>query len=126
MAFIKLGQRPKNFKRAVTFDMLDGTQGTIECTFKYRTRSEFGSFIDSLISAADARIDSSEKFSLADVVNATTDKNVDYLLQALDGWNLDEELNAANLRQLADEVPAAVAAIMEAYNNAIRDGRLGN
>lgn len=126
MAFIKLGQRPKSFRRAVTFPMLDGTQGTIECTFKYRTRSEFGEFIDGLIKASDARVDSAGTFSLADIVNATTEKNVDYLLAVLDGWNLDEELNAANLRQLADEVPAAVAAIMEAYGNAVRDGRLGN
>ena len=46
MATIKLGNRPKAFKRIVTFDMLEGGKGSIECNFRYRTRSEFGVFID--------------------------------------------------------------------------------
>ena len=126
MALLKLGQRPKTFKSKVTFQMLDGTQGVIECTFKYRTRSEFGAFIDGMIAASDGRVDSSGAFSLTDIMNATNDKNANYLMQILEGWNLDEDLNEGNLRQLADEVPAAAGAIMEAYGNAVRDGRLGN
>ena len=32
--------------------MLEGGKGSIECTFRYRTRSEFGVFIDKLMEAA--------------------------------------------------------------------------
>lgn len=123
MAKIKLGNRPKNFKREVSFPMLDGTQGTIECSFKYRTRTEFGAFLDKVF--ADAG-ETSPQFAMAELMEKTRDKNADYLIQVLDGWNLDEELSQANLQQLADECPGAVNAVMEAYRAAILDGRLGN
>jgi hypothetical protein len=44
----------------------------------------------------------------------------------MDGWDLDEELNVANLERLADELPGAVMAIMEDYRAACCEGRLGN
>ena len=50
---IKLGSRPKSFTRIVKFPMLEGGEGSIECTFKYRTRSEFGVFIDALVESDD-------------------------------------------------------------------------
>ena len=52
MAKIKLGNRPKNFKRIVKFQMLEGGEGAIECVYKYRTRKEFGEFIDGIMEAA--------------------------------------------------------------------------
>ena len=52
--------------------------------------------------------------------------NAGYLINALDGWDLDEELNVANLERLADELPGAVMAIMEDYRAACCEGRLGN
>lgn len=136
MAKIILGQRPKSFKKTVTFPMLDGTDGSIECQFKYRTRKEFGKFIDGILDAAKVKPakkkksetadDAEVQFSMADLMEKTAGANADYLLQVLDGWNLDEELNAANAQQLCDEIPAASAAIMEAYRTAVTEGRLGN
>ena len=46
---IRLGQRPKSFNKAVEFQMHDGTKGLIEWVFKYRTRKEYGEFIDQLV-----------------------------------------------------------------------------
>ncbi len=125
---IKLGNRPKNFKKTVTFPMLDGSTGSIECLYKYRTRSEFGAFIDEIMAAAGETKskDDDEKFSLAKLMEKTADSNADYVMSVLDGWNLDEDLNRANVQQLADELPAAVTAIMETYRAAITEGRLGN
>lgn len=124
---IKLGNRPKNFKRIVTFDMLEGGKGSIECTFKYRTRSEFGVFIDKLMAAAGAkeRIEG-DKFSMAELMEKTAGQNAEYILDVLESWNLDEDLNKPNAQQLADELPAAAAAIMETYRTAVTEGRLGN
>lgn len=127
MAKIKLGNRPKNFKRIVTFDMLEGGKGSIECTFKYRTRSEFGVFIDKLIEAAGAKEKpEGDKFSMAELMEKTAGQNAEYLLDVLESWNLDEDLNKPNAQQLADELPAAAAAIMETYRTAVTEGRLGN
>ena len=128
MAKVKLGARPKNFKRNVEFDMLDGTKGNIECVYKYRTRSEFGAFVDEMVDKAKpANPDETPKqLSMTEVMEKTKDTNADYLLKVLDGWNLDEELSCESLQQLADEVPAAVGAMMETYRAAILEGRLGN
>lgn len=128
MAKVKLGARPKNFKRNVEFDMLDGTKGNIECVFKYRTRSEFGAFVDEMFDKAKPvnPDETPKQLSMAELMEKTKDTNADYLLKVLDGWNLDEELSRESLQQLADEVPAAVGAMMETYRAAILEGRLGN
>ena len=60
MAKIKLGSTPKSFKRIVTVDMLDGTKGSIECQFKYRTRTQFGQFLDTVFSSAGVKPDVGE------------------------------------------------------------------
>lgn len=124
---IKLGNRPKNFKRIVTFDLLEGGKGSIECVFKYRTRSEFGVFIDQLMEAAGAKKKSeSDQFSMAELMEKTAGQNAEYILDVLESWNLDEDLNKSNAQQLADELPAAAATIMETYRTAVTEGRLGN
>ena len=124
---IKLGSRPKSFTRIVKFPMLEGGEGSIECTFKYRTRKEFGEFIDALVESAGANPkDDGEKFSMSDLMDRTAGQNAKYIMDVLDGWNLDEDLSQANLQQLADELPGAAAAIMETYRTACVEGRLGN
>jgi len=126
IAKIKLGSRPKSFKHTVTFPMLDGTTGTIECLFKYRTRDEFGKFVDGLFDAAGTKPPADGQFSMKELMSRTSTANADYLLAVLDGWNLDDELTHGALVQLADELPGAAATIMEAYRAAVVEGRLGN
>lgn len=128
MAKIKLGNRPKNFKKVVKFPMLDGSEGSIEVTYKYRTRSEFGVFIDGILEAAGEKKGQSEdeKFSMAKLMQQTAGANADYVLDAVEGWNLDEDFTKDAVQQLSDEIPAAVNAIMETYRVAITEGRLGN
>lgn len=127
MAKIKLGARPKSFKSTVKFLMLDGSEGIIECAYRYRTRTEFGVFIDGLIASDDgasALVDG--KFSMARMMEQTTGSNADFVMKALEGWNLDEEFSPATVQQLSDELPAAMVAIMETYRTACVEGRLGN
>jgi hypothetical protein len=99
-AKIVLGTRPKNFKKAVTFPMLDGTEGSIEVLFKYRTRKEFGAFIDELVEAAKVKAPprpsdgEAPAFSMADLMERTAGSNADYILQVAEGWNLDVEFSA--------------------------------
>jgi hypothetical protein len=130
MAKIKLGSRPKNFSRIITVDLPEGGKGSVEMLFKYRTRTEFGSFVDSLLDKAGIAVkDSSEealKYSLKKAMEATVDQNADYILQIADGWNMDEDFNRDNAAQLCDELPGAAQAIMDGYREAIITGRLGN
>lgn len=124
---ITLGQRPKNFKPIeIDFTLPDGTDGQIEVTYKYRTRTEFGQFIDGIFKDAGEKKPEADQFSMKDLMEKTRDKNADYLLQCITSWNLDVPLSLDTLRQLADEIPAAVSAIMEKYRVAAIEGRLGN
>jgi hypothetical protein len=125
MSKIKLGSRPKSFSKVVKFPMLDGSTGTINVTYKYRTRTEFGEFIDALMGAASAKSEDGE-FSMAELMEKTAGANADYLLQVIEAWDLDEDFNRANVQQLANELPAAAIAVMETYRSACTEGRLGN
>jgi hypothetical protein len=139
MAKITLGKQPESFKRVVKFKMLDGSEGSIECDFKYRTKRAFGAFIDALVKDAageqaeqapalssTATSDAEQALSLGQLMAKTVDKNADYLLDVLVGWNLDVRLSRDALTQLADELPGAASAIMDTYRIAITEGRLGN
>lgn len=130
MATIRLGDRPKNFKKVVTFPMLDGSEGSIEVTYKYRTRKEFGSFIDSLLEAVKIKpapdADGNSTFSMQELMERTAGSNADYIMQVAEGWNLDVEFSAAAVQQLSDELPAAAIAVMDAYRAAITEGRVKN
>jgi hypothetical protein len=125
MSKIKLGSRPKSFSKVVKFPMLDGSTGTINVTYKYRTRTEFGEFIDALMSAADKKSEDGE-FSMAELMEKTAGANADYLLQVIEAWDLDEDFNRSTVQQLANELPAAAIAVMETYRSACTEGRLGN
>jgi hypothetical protein len=136
MAKITLGKRPKNFKKTISVQMLDGTTGTVECVFKYRTKKEYGEFIDGITEAARASEKAKENhkaedaeakpFSLAEYLDKSVDAGADYILQILEGWNLDVELSKESVEDLANEFPGAAAAIIETYRTAVTEGRLGN
>lgn len=135
MAKLVLGKRPKDFKRTINIQMLDGTTGSVECTFKYRTRKEFGEFIDAKTAAALEAVkaeteagkpDEGKAFSLKDHLEQSSETSAAYILDIVTGWNLDVELSLQSLQDLANEFPGAPGAIIEMYRAAIVDGRLGN
>ena len=65
-ARIKLGARPKTFKHKVTVAMPEGGEGVIEITYRYRTRREFGAFLDGI--PADAKVKAKQPSTDDDVV----------------------------------------------------------
>lgn len=126
MAKITLGKPPKTFAPVtVSFPMPDGSKGEIECVFKYRTRKEFGQFLADTFNTGKTP-EGSEQRTVAEIMATAVQTNGAYLAKVLHSWNLDEPLNEANAAQLADEVPAASSAIMEAYGRAVTEGHLGN
>lgn len=131
MAKIRLGARPKTFMLPVTVDMPEGGQATVRMQYKYRTRTEFGKFVDELVQASGtappaSQADDDVRFSLQKALEATRDTNADYILQIADGWDLDVEFDRTGLVQFCDELPGAAFAVIERYRAALTEGRLGN
>lgn len=130
MAKIVLGKRPKNFKRNIKVDLPEGGVGEVEISYIYRTRTEFGQFIDEMMDAAGVKPESAsaedQKFSLEEALAKTRDTNADYIMKVADGWNIDAEFSRANVAQLCDELPGVALEIMNTYRAAITEGRLGN
>jgi len=129
MANVTLGKRPESFKKAVSFPLLDGTTGTINVTFKYRTRVEFGQMVDSMVEQAKAegaQMADGTPVTMTDLMTKTAGQNAEYILNVVSAWDLDVPLNQASAQQLADELPAAAIQIMEDYRAAVTEGRLGN
>lgn len=137
---IILGKRPASFNRVISFPMPGEDAGIIEVQFKYRTRTEFAAFMDNLQAeikaAADAdaarvlaALDAGQKVAdptQAQITGRQNDFNVRFLMDAVDGWNLDVPFDKESAQQLVDELPAAVNAIVSDYRAAITEGRLGN
>jgi len=123
MATISLGKAPKNFKHVVTVKMLDGTDGSIECVFKYRTTVAYGELVDRLAAEGDPKAGPE---ALASIFERNRARNGEYLTHILEGWNLDLDFTQENAQQLCDEMPGVMNAIFEAYRVAITAGRLGN
>ena len=142
MAKVILGARPKVFAPfPVKFPMPDGTEGAISVIYKYRTRSEFGQMLDSILDAANVPpVEPVVRTALDGEVTPleplpgvyerigvqTRDANVDHLLLSVDSWDLPQPMTRETLVQLAEEVPAATIAMMAAYHRACTEGRLGN
>jgi len=123
MTKITLGKPPKTFAPVtVRFPMPNGTEGVIEAVFKYRSRKQFGEFLRDTFKVDEP----AGQMDLAGVMAASVDKNGAYLADVLESWNLDEKLTPESAAQLADELPAAAKALMEAYSAAVTEGRLGN
>lgn len=134
---VTLGKRPKNFSKVVTFPMLEGGEGAIKASYIYRTRKEFGELVDARVQAAKATAAAPEaapaadpqpaaEFSMTTFLGDDTEKRATYLLDIMDGWNLDESFSLDTVRQLCDEMPAAANALINDYAVAIREGHLGN
>ena len=130
MSKIVLGKRPQTFFHKLKVQLLDGGTGEIRMAFKYRTREEFGAFLDELFSEARVRPESLEPVdiegAMALALAQVVDQNAAFIMKVADGWDLEAEFNDDNVRQLCNELPGVALAIMAAYRSAITEGRLGN
>lgn len=130
MAKIVLGNRPKSFKKKVTVQIPEGGSGEITVSYIYRTRKEFGVFVDEVFKDAGIKptgqSDEEVKFSLAEALAKTTEMNAEYIIQIADGWDLDADFTRTNVEQLCDELPGVAMAMIDTYRQAVSEGRLGN
>ena len=123
---IKLGNRPISFKKIpVKFTLPDGEAGAISVVFKYRTRSEFAAYLNQLFDNAEKpAVDETPDFVA--LFAKSNEKTVGQLLDSIDSWDFEYDLNKATLVQLGDEIPSALSALASAYSSACTEGKLGN
>lgn len=130
MAKITLGNRPDNVSLKVKFEHLDGTKDSIRIDYIYRTRREFAEFIDGNIAQARAESEpiTTDPTDISQVqwIDKLDSSRADYIMQIVQGWDLLQPFNRTNVLLLIDEYPHVAEAIVQAYRQAISEGRTGN
>lgn len=125
MAKIVLGSQPKNFKRIVKIQLLNGETADLEISYKYRTRTQYAELLDKLIGKETPQQNQPNK-TLAQVFKESDQASVAYILDIADGWDLADEFNKKNVAALIDEHAGAGAVIGEEYRIALLEGRTKN
>jgi hypothetical protein len=121
----------------VIIDMHDGSQASLQIEFKYRSRSEYAQFIDSIIAnakkSAEAEKPKTEDESLQDkeltmqeILNQQGDLAIETIMQIAVGWELSDKWNKKSLSELHDKFPGAFNAINNAYSASVVHGQLKN
>lgn len=124
---IVLGKRPKNFKSVVTCNTPDGESLSIECSYVYRTKREFGVLADEMFNKEPPTGTNEEvKASMKAALEGSIELQAKWILKIMDGWNLDVEFTRESVEQLCDEFPAHALEIIARYREVTLDGRLGN
>ena len=123
---IVLGKRPDGLPDTLTIKLPDGTDGLLPVTFKYRTRTEFGEFLDSIFGGPGPEFDGTGAKAAEHQQRGTTQYNGQYIFGCLKNWGLDAPFTLQSCIQLADELPGVTQAIMNRYRQLTTEGRLGN
>ncbi|MEQ6474212.1 phage tail assembly chaperone [Comamonas sp. wu1-DMT] len=123
---IVLGQRPKGIVHSLKITMLDGTEGLLPVTFRYRDRVEFGAFLDGMFAVELPKFDPEAGQPSTQQQRGVVQINGQYLHLCLEGWGLDAPFTLENCIQLASELPGAAQAVMNTYKQLCLEGRLGN
>ena len=123
---IVLGQRPKGIVHSLKITMLDGTEGLLPVTFRYRDRVEFGAFLDGIFAVEAPDFDATAGQPATQQQRGVVQLNGQYIHSCLQDWGLDVPFTLDNCIQLATELPAAVQAVMDTYRRLCIEGRLGN
>lgn len=121
MAKFKLVKRPETIAHTVRWKDFDNKDVTLKVDFNYRSRSEFAALMDEGSNA-----DLSEDAKLQEIIMAADSRGAEFLVKALNSWDLEEELNEENAALLFDQHQAAANAIITSYRNLCLEGRLGN
>lgn len=123
---IVLGKKPEGIPDTLKIKLPDGADGLLPVTFKYRTRTEFGQFIDGIFGVEPPAFDGTANTAATQQQRATVQLNGQYIHGCLKDWGLDAPFTLQACIQLADELPGAVQQIMDTYRRLTVEGRLGN
>ena len=125
----KFTATPKAFKKPVDIVMLDGSTSAIEFSFIYRTRKQFAELADANMESvkADQKAASNAQDRTVSEWYAISDgHSVAHVLNIVQAWDLEEELNEESLTKLEDEYPGSLSAIASVYRQAVAEARTKN
>ena len=124
---VKLGNTPKTFKPIkIKVELPDGTEGEIPLTFRYRTQDQYWEYRDAFFKAVGVEKPQGNDLTLPQIAKESRRRAAEHLLDAIESWDLDQALTADSLCQLFNEIQASSSAIIDAYQSACIQGRLGN
>ena len=126
MAKIRIAQNP-TFKAFVSIPIVGGEPEKIEFTFKYRDRPGLAALFDEWnLKRDEARASLGESPTLSEIVAADTEQQSQQISDLVVGWGFDDKFDDKSIRALVTSCQGAAEAVVNAYQNAFNQARLGN
>lgn len=126
MAKIRIAQNP-TFKALVSIPIVGGEPEKIEFTFKYRDRLGLAALFDEWnLKRDESRTALGESPTLSEIVAADTEQQSQQIKDLVVGWGFDDKFDDKSIRALVTSCQGAAEAVVNAYQSAFNQARLGN
>ncbi|BBP76524.1 hypothetical protein PHLH7_26280 [Pseudomonas sp. Ost2] len=126
MAKIKIAQNP-TFKAFVLIPIVGSEPEKIEFTFKYRDREELASLFDEWsVKRGEMRESLGENPTLSQIVAADTEQQAQQIKDLVSAWAFDDKFDDKSILALVKSCQGATEAVVDAYQSAFSQARLGN
>lgn len=129
MTSFKIAQNP-TFSVIVDIPRIGGDPNKVPFEFKYRSRTELAALFagwNEILKKDQADFDEKgADLTLVDVTSADIERQIVQVQDLVVGWGFDDEFNQASIRALVETSQGAGKAIVDAYQGAFNQARLGN
>lgn len=126
MAKIRIAQNP-TFKAFVSIPIVGGEPEKIEFTFKYRDRPGLAALFDEwTLKRDETQAALGDKPTLSEIVAADTEQQAQQIKDLVVGWGFDDKFDDKSILALVKSCQGAAEAVVNAYQNAFSQARLGN
>lgn len=126
MAKIRIAQNP-TFKAFVLIPVVGEEPEKIEFIFKYRDRPGLAALFDDWSAKGkEMRAGFGDDTTLSDVVSAETELQVQQIKDLVVGWGFDDKLDDKSIQALVKSCYGTTEAVVNAYQSAFSQARLGN
>lgn len=115
------------FDVPVTIQRREGKPAKINIRAKALRKSEWASLRDERLKAErEEKPKGGVEFSFADLMASGSKGAAELICKASTGWDLEDDFTVDNLIELEDLMPNSVGSILNAIDQALFQGRLGN
>ncbi|NBB33103.1 phage tail assembly chaperone [Pseudomonas sp. BC115LW] len=126
MAKIRIAQNP-TFKAFVSIPIVGGEPEKIEFTFKYRDRLGLAALFDEWnLKRDETRTALGDSPTLSEIVAADTEQQSQQIKDLVVGWGFDDKFDDKSIQALVTSCQGSAEAVVNAYQNAFNQARLGN
>lgn len=126
MAKIRIAQNP-TFKAMVLIPIVGCEPEKIEFTFKYRDRLELAALFDEWNESRNKTREAlGEKPTYSQIVAADAEQQAQQIKDMVVSWGFDDKFDDKGILALVKTCNGAVEAVVDAYQGAYNQARLGN